>query len=553
MTVELRDYQQASVDAMVNYWANGGGHGLIVLPTGAGKSLVAASLIKKLYEEYEAKILLASHVAKLIAQNAQALARIWPNAPYGIYHAGLGKRDARAPICFAGIHSIHRKPEILGERHVVLIDEVHLLDHKDSGMYRNVIKHYESEVPGMRVGGLTATPYRLSTGMLTEDYGQHKALFDDIVYEVDILTLIKRGYLCPVLPYVSPNRIDVSGVKTSGGDYNKKELQEACDKDDINERVVDEVIHAGEQRRTWLVFASGVEHAKHLAEIFAKRGILAKCITGETPEDEREKAYRDAQTGSLRCLVGINTLTTGVDIPNIDLIAMVRPTKSKGLWTQMLGRGTRLSDGKTDCILLDFTQNSLTHGPLDLLSGKKQKGESKGPPVRECPDCTFVHHISLRHCPQCNHEYSLADIKYAAQARTGALLSTQMEPVHYNVDTIRARRHTNAAGITSLRLDYVCGLLTISHWVSLEHPTSAGYAKKWWVNNSMSGEAPESVDDALERIDDLRIPGRICVTREGKYFRITNWDYSVPPGKHIPVERDITPKQTNANYDWRNF
>lgn len=538
--VELYKHQAASVDAMLEYWAEGGGHGLIVIPTGGGKSLVAAELIRRLYQEHDARVLLASHVAKLISQNAAALARIWPSAPFGIYHAGLGKRDAKAPIVFAGIHSIFKRPEILGERHVLLIDEAHLLSHKDAGMYRMLIRKMQEAVPQMRVGGLTATPYRMSTGLLTENYGDHKALFSDVVFEVSILELIKEGYLCPVLPYVSPERLDVSSVGTSAGDYNQKQLQAAVDKEDINTRVVKEIIRAGEHRGTWLTFASGVDHAQHLCELFRQQGIGAEYIVGDTDETEREKHFKAMQSGELRCLVGVNTLTTGVDIPNIDLIACVRPTQSKGLWTQMIGRGTRLSPdtGKQNCILLDFTNNSLTHGPLDMLDGGKTAKAQGAVPVRACPECNFVHHISAKHCPQCQHEYPEGELKLHATSVAGPTLSTQDAPIYYNVDSIHARRHQKLGASDSLRIDYICGLRTVSQWVALEHPTSGGYARRWWEKNSTSGVAPHTVTEALQQINDLRVPGRICVAKDGKYDRIVAHDYSVPAGKVIPVETE---------------
>jgi DNA repair protein RadD len=248
----------------------------------------------------------------------------------------------------------------------------------------------------------------------------------------------------------------------------------------------------------------------------------------------------------------VNTLTTGVDIPNIDMIACVRPTKSKGLWTQMIGRGTRLSPetGKENCILLDFTNNSLTHGPLDMLDGSKTAGAKGDAPVRECPDCNFVHHISAKNCPQCDHAYPEGEIKIHAASRAAPVLSTQSEPIYYNVDSIQARRHIKMGATDSLRIDYVCGLRTISQWVSLEHPTSGGYARRWWEKNSLSGTSPRTVTEALEKINDLRVPGRVCVTKDGKYDRIIAWDYSIPPGKVIPVEAEmgrIAPMQRRYN------
>jgi DNA repair protein RadD len=539
--MQLRDYQRESVNAMLQYWGDNGGHGLLVVPTGGGKSLIAAELIRQLVQDYDSRVLLATHVSELVTQNVAKLVELWPEAPYGIYHAGLGKRDGRAPICFAGIHSIHKAPEVVGPRDVLLIDEAHLLSHQDSGMYRALIRRMQDVTPEMRVCGLTATPYRMSSGRLDEDYGQHKALFDDVVYEITILELIQQGYLCNVLPYVSPGRIDTTGIKLSGGDFNQKQLQETIDRSDINIRVVQEIIRAGEQRSTWLVFASGVDHCMHLTELFRAQGIETEYVTGATPEEDRKSYFKRARAGTLKCLVGVNTLTTGVDIPNIDMIACVRPTKSRGLWTQMIGRGTRLSPdtGKANCLLLDFTDNSLTHGPIDMLDGSKVKGEVGKAPVRECPDCHLVHHASAKNCPGCGHAYPEGETKITAISRAAAVLSTQSEPLYYSVDTIKARRHTKPGKADSLRLDYVCGLRTISHWVPLEHETAYAMARKWWATHSGSGQPPTSVAEALERIDELRVPGRILVTKDNGYERVSAWDYSIPPGKYVAVEVEM--------------
>lgn len=536
--IELRDYQTASVDAILTYWANGGEHGLIVLPTGGGKTLVAAELMRRLYQEYGARVLLATHVSELVTQNAGALRKLWPDAPFGIYHSGLGKRDGDAPLCFAGIHSIYKKPEVVGDRHVLLIDEAHLLSHKDAGMYRSLISHLDERVPGMRVGGLTATPWRTSSGRLDEDHGDHKALFSGIVYEESIIRMIERGYLAPVIPYVSPSKIDMDGVRTSAGDYNQKDLQAAVDKTDINKRIVDEVILAGSSRSMWLVFASGVEHAHHLTALFRDRGLRAECVTGETAEAERKRFFADARNGTIQVLVGMNVMTTGLDIPNVDLIACVRPTKSLGLWVQMIGRGTRIHESKDNCLLLDFTDNCLKHGPIDQIDGSKAAPGAKGDaPMRECPICHYVHHISLKACPECSETYPEGDLKYISQSRAAAVLSTDVEPAWFNVDQVSYSEHRKREWVAgrmvdtddppSLKITYLCGLITVSHWVPLESERGRAMAERWWRHNSVSGEPPASVAEALKNTDDLRIPGRLQVTRDGKYSRVTSWDYSV--------------------------
>lgn len=539
--IKLRPYQNQSVDNILSHWMNGGDHSLIVLPTGTGKSLVAAELMRRLVQDYDSHVLLATHVAKLVSQNAKALLKLWPDAPYGIYHAGLGKRDGDAPICFAGIHSIFRTPSVVGKRHVLIIDEAHLLSHKDEGMYRKLINHFVDTVPGFRVGGLTATAYRMGSGNLTEDYGDHKALFEEIVFELPIIDAISQKYLLPVIPYASKEKLDVTGVKVSAGDYNKKELQERVDVEDVNARIAADVVGVMNRtnRMSGITFCAGVRHAEHMAQLYREHGLTAVAITKDTSEKEKERAYDAAERGEINMLCGMNTLTTGIDIPRLNIIACVRPTKSKGLWVQMLGRGTRLcpETGKKDCMLLDYTNNSLEIGPLDLLSGRKEKGAVGTPPVRECPECGFVHHISAKHCPMCNVAYPPHMLRVTDKSRGGALLSNQEQPLWYDVDNITYSRHTRPGKNDSLRIDYHCGMRIVSEWMALEHETSFGWARKNWERNSFSGVAPESVAEALENIEDLRTPGRICVVREGKFDKVVDRDYSVPPGKVVVVER----------------
>jgi DNA repair protein RadD len=542
--IKLRDYQQAAVDGMLTYWASGGGHGLIVLPTGAGKSIVAAVLIKRLVQEYGARVLLATHVAELVSQNSRALLSIWPDAPYGIYHAGLNKRDGKAPICFAGIHSIYKNPITrVGPREVILIDEAHLLSHTDDGMYRKLIAYMEHEVPGMRVGGLTATPYRLSTGLLTEDYGKHEALFSDVVSEISIKELIDRGYLCPVVSYASRDSIDISGVKKSGGDYNKRQLQEAVDKDDINARVVSEIIIAGRERNTRLVFASGVQHAEHLTKLLRDNGISAECVTGETPETERKKIFGQARSGNVKALVGANVMTTGLDIPNIDMIACVRPTQSRGLWVQMIGRGTRLSPetGKTNCLLLDFTDNTISHGNIADIDGSKSAPDAKGQaPVRVCPDCQHIHHAAQKSCPACNHKYPENDPKYHATASGASVFGEQGGKSGWAyVDWIRVKRHVGKSGSHSLRIDFMCGARIVSEWVPIESQKGLHLAHQWWKRNTRTGyekDPPDTVSEALKRAQEIIVPGRILITDDGRYEKVIDRDTSIAPQNAMPIE-----------------
>lgn len=539
-----RDYQEQAVENVVEYWAGGGGSALVVQPTGSGKSLTMAHLGSRLFREFDGtRIVVLTHVQELVEQDAEEMQEFWPEAPIGIYSAGLGKRDGQAPIVFASVQSVARDPSVIGERHVVMIDEAHLLSRKDDGNYQRVLQHLRSQCPQMRVGGFTATDYRTDTGKLTESWKDKPPLFDQVVYEIDPLTLIKRGLLSPLVPYAPNVALDVSGVRRQGGDFNQKDMQKAVDRSDVSEAAMDEVCAAGADREGWIIFAAGVEHAEHLRDMLRKRGVTAEMILGETPNAERKDIIARYKRKEIRAIVGNNVLTTGFNAPHIDLIATLRPTDSKGLHVQMLGRGLRIAPGKQDCLVLDFARNVQRHGAMDMIDGSKTPGAPGKAPVKECDACGRICHASAKECPGCGHKFpSLDDIKFHARSSATPIFSNQAEPIWYNVESINFRKHfkrDDSEAPPSLRIEYTTKLMVINHWVSLEHPQSGGFARRWWEKNSYSGEAPRTVDEAIERKEDLRVPGRIQVMKEGKYNRVLFWDYSVPAGQVIPVTAQL--------------
>jgi DNA repair protein RadD len=188
----LRDYQRASLDALYAYWADGGGNGLIVLPTGAGKSLVIAALVHELLQGWpDLRICIVTHVRELIAQDFKELIGFWPGAPAGIYSAGLGQRDAHARILFCGIQSVWNKVGRLGAFDAVIVDEAHLIPRKADTSYGRFLESLRHLTPDLRVVGLTASPYRLDSGCLDQGDG---ALFDRVVYDANVGDLIQAGY-----------------------------------------------------------------------------------------------------------------------------------------------------------------------------------------------------------------------------------------------------------------------------------------------------------------------------------------------------------------------
>lgn len=520
----LRPYQQAAITAIYGYFQTHTGNPLVVIPTAGGKSLVMASFIEGVLKAWpDQRILIVTHVRELIAQNHAEMIGLWPDAPSGIYSAGLGKREAQARILFAGIQSIHRRAGEIGHTDLVLIDEAHLIPGKSSTMYRRFLDALKKINPALKVIGLTATPFRLDCGMLHE--GQN-ALFTDIAYEAPVRELIDAGYLSPLVSKQPATRLDVSKVGTRAGDFIARDLAAAVDQDAITRAAVTEIIAHGRDRQSWLAFCSGVEHARHVAEEFGRQGISCRTIFGDTPKDERDAILAAFKRGEIRALASMGVLTTGFNAPGVDLIALLRPTQSAGLYVQMVGRGTRLAPDKENCLVLDFAGNVRRHGPIDLVRPKRPGDGGGGEaPTKVCPDCDSIIALSATECPDCGYVFPAREVKIAPTAATLPVLSPKAQWLP--VTGVAFSRHDKAGRRPSLKVTYSCGLATYSEWVCLEHQ---GYARQkaseWWRKRAPGGPVPLSVAEALAQTSRLARPSDISVRPSGRYLEISGYRFA---------------------------
>jgi len=529
--LQLRPYQQQAVDSVFE-WFEGDGHSanpLIVLPTGTGKSLVLSEICRRSIAEYgEMKIVVVTHVMELIAQNHAEMVRQWPEADTGIYSAGIGKRQHTPAVVFCGIQSVHSKAHLFQKVDFVIVDECHLIPRNTSTMYQRFLSSLRVANPHIKIIGLTATPYRMDSGMLHTGDG---ALFDGICYEYSVLDAIQQGYLSNLVTKNTRVGLNTAGVHTRGGEFIQSELQNAVDVDETNRLAVDEIIEWGKDRRSWLVFGSGVEHCRHLQDHFLRRNIVCETIFGDTPKEDRAQIIDEFKRGEVQALCSMGVLTTGFNAPNVDLIAMLRPTQSPGLYVQIVGRGMRMADGKKDCLILDFARNIQRHGPVDAAQTQRgphvnRTGEGEGALVKTCPECKSVVHLSARQCLDCGYEFP-QEIKIVSTASVLPVLSTAIPKVWVNVDDVTYSLHNKAGKPASMRVTYFCGFLKYSEWVCFNHE---GYAKQkaniWWRKRT-SNLPPENVAEALERRGELKVPVSIQIKKNGKYDEITSFEFDV--------------------------
>jgi len=469
--MKLRPYQQRAIDQLYDWFRAGNtGNPCLVLPTGAGKSHIVAALCHDALTNWpETRVLMLTHVKELIEQNAAKLRAHWPGAPMGIYSASVGRKELGEPITFAGIQSIRKRAAELGHVDLVIIDEAHLVSHKDEGGYRTFIADLQRTNPALRVVGLTATPYRLGHGLITDG----DALFDDLIEPVSIEELVQLGYLSRLRSKVTGARLDTTGVHTRGGEFVEAELQRAVNTKDQNERVVREVIGLAGDRRSWLFFCAGVEHAEAVCGVLRAKGVEAACVTGATPKGERERIIGAFRRGELKALSNANVLTTGFDHPGVDLIAMLRPTMSPGLYVQMAGRGLRIAEGKADCLVLDFAGVVERHGPITAVEppGRRKEGAGEAP-VKVCDACAELVHPTVRVCPSCGFEFPAPEPKKLELRDVDIMGPPPGSLVHeLRVTEWEWRRHVGrTSGKESLRVRYYGGLTeSVDEYLTLAH------------------------------------------------------------------------------------
>jgi DNA repair protein RadD len=521
----LREYQQRTITDLYAWFEAGNeGNPCLVLPTGSGKSHIIAALCKDALQSWpETRVLMLTHVKELIVQNAEKMRQHWPNAPLGIYSAGLGRKELGEPITFAGIQSVRSKAKQIGHVDLVIIDECHLIGHKDEGGYRTLLSGIYETNPNVRVIGLTATPYRLGHGYITDK----PAIFDALIAPTSIEELIFKGYLSNLRSKLTATKLEVDGVHKRGGEYIEAELQAAVDTDDKNSRVVAEIIKLGAERKSWLIFCAGVAHANHIKDALNGQGIVAECVTGETPSNERDRMLKEFKAGRIQALTNANVLTTGFDAPGIDLIAMLRPTMSPGLYVQMAGRGLRIADGKTDCLVLDFAGVVEQHGPITAVIPPPKKGDKVGEaPVKVCDNCQEICHLSVRECPACGTPFPEPE---RPTLRLHNLDIMGVEGMDMEVTAWTWRKHiSRASGKEMLSLTYYGSLSDppVTEYLAVTHDGYAGEKSRRLLAD-IAYKAGVVLDygtaelhEMAQTLTESQPPSAIEFRREGKFFTV---------------------------------
>jgi DNA repair protein RadD len=520
----LRPYQQTALEALHAHLLSSSGYPLIDMATGTGKSLVIGAAVQQIAQQYPtARFLILAPRLELIEQDVAAITALWPEAPIGIVCEGLGRRDWEAPIVVGTVNSIYRCAEKRGPRGLIFVDEAHLIPSGDESMFQSTFTALLNLRPGLRIIGLTATPYRLDSGRLDEGDGR---LFDQVIFSYGIGAGIADGWLAPLIAKApgAASVINTTGVRRVAGEFNAGELERAADQTAIVEAAVDEIVAYAGRRFSWLVFCCGIAHAHHVCEALQARGVKAATVTGKTPDGERRNIFAAYRRGEIDCLTGADVFITGFDIPQVDLIALLRPTLSTSRYIQMVGRGTRKSAGKQNCLVLDFGGNVARHGPVDNPAIRTAKSNGGGGElVKVCPACKTFNALAATNCCESDHAFERKPLTptHAPRPADLPILST-------DADWMRARLcdpeiYVKPGRPESFKISYSTeARRTFRDWMAFAHgPGARWHAVRKWHELGGSMPAPSDAQEAMARWQELARDVEIIAAHDGTYWQVT--------------------------------
>lgn len=357
-----RYYQSEAIEKCVqHFWRKCPQHAVCVLPTGAGKSLVIAHIVEKVGGNFlvlqPSKEILEQNIAKYRALGKEA----------SIYSAILGQK-VRTQVTYATIGSIMANRRDFDMFQNIIVDECHIVN-AAKGMYEYFLRN----VPGLVCIGLTATPYRLkssgNTSVIEFLTRTRPNFFQKVIHVTQQNELREAGFLAPIA-YKKRGEINLKNVVVKNGEYEENSLLREMNRASIEDLIIQEIEILEQSEGGILVF---VEFIEILKKIQKKRPDL-QYITGTTDSDERDDLLEKFKNGQVQTILNVGVLTTGFDYPALSRIIVAKATRSLSLWYQIIGRGQRIADGKTECLVVDMCDNLSVLGDVQKLEVKEING-----------------------------------------------------------------------------------------------------------------------------------------------------------------------------------
>ena len=535
--MQLRQYQQQAVDAVYKYLRRYDDNPCVVIPTAGGKTPILATIVKDAIQQWDGRVMILSHVKELLEQAVDKIHTVYPECDIGIYSTGLKRWDTDNKCIVAGIQSAYRNTDGFGKFDLIIVDEAHLIPEKGDGMYRNFLRRMKDNNPELRVIGLTATPYRMTSGPICAPDN----VLNNICFEVGVKELLQQGFLCPLRSKASRQEIDASGLHIRGGEFIESEVDKLMNTGDLVAQACAEIISYARERKAVIIFCCSIDHAQNVLAHIRKHDSTAEAVFGDTLPSFRAEILERFKAGKIKFLINVGVLTTGFDAPNIDCVVLLRPTASPGLYYQMVGRGFRLHPDKKDCLVLDFGGNIERHGPVDSIQ-VEPKTDREEPLGKTCPQCREVVPTAAMLCHVCGHSFikekaetEEREIGHDAAPAKVAILSGEITDTEYAVQSVRysvhEKRNAEPGAPRTMKIEYRINMLqSFSEWVCPEH---GGYVKlkfiRWWRKHAPGCDLPHDAQDAVWLATEgaLEWPTHITVrTVSGeKYPKIIGYRY----------------------------
>lgn len=522
-----RYYQKNSAELALESIKNPKSHPICAIPTGAGKTIIIALIIVEYLKRYPDKnILVVSHVKEILEQNYKTLDEEL-DENIGLYSASLNRKDIDR-VTVVGIQSGRNNPDAFNNVGLIIIDECHLVSEWDQGTYRKFLSCFNCNYIG-----LTATPFRASGYIhLSEE-----ALFTEICHDLtsyeNFNRLVDESYLTTLFSKATDLKMEIpKGVGTVAGDWVNNDLDILFNNERVTKKALLEtksIIDSGKYRKI-LFFCINISHAERVSEWVKELDIPCDFVHSKMEGDRAAVVGNFKEAKDIIGLSNVNVLTTGLDVPDIDMIVMLRPTKSVSLYCQMVGRGLRIAEGKTHCLVLDFAGNVSSLGPVNDLNidqkGKPQKGGDA--PMKECPECQCLNHPVAKFCIACGYKFKFK-VKITSEHSEMDIISRRESQI-LKVSSVSYHRHKKKNAADSLRIDFRVGLRKFSKWLSVESYTlsAANYAKSEVPNMLKDGEEINgrfTVKNLLDNVDKFKKVESILVDVNDKYPKIEDIKY----------------------------
>lgn len=488
--LSLRPYQAEAVSAVLSALARGE-HPVVSLPTGSGKSVVIAALCARL----RGRVLVVSHRKKLLEQDSTHLTRyLGIGEDIGIYSAGLGQRDTSQRVLFGGVQSIYKRMDVLqqvGGFASIICDEAHLCgDPGEDKMYNGVY----AACPQTQRIGLSATPSRSGVSIWGED-----KWFTACVHTTGIADITPQ-YLAPLSGILTAPDVDLSRIRVRQGEFVAADASQVLSEEKVARAAIAEICHLAQHRQAWALFCCDIAHTNLVASLLCEAGITCGVMTSAQASAENDAALAAFESGETRALASCVMMTTGFDLPRIDCIVLLRPTMSKELLIQMVGRGTRQSPEKQDCLVLDYVDNLTRHAPLDELVVCQKTEARVLLDARETEE-KRERERRAKHAPSV-----LAGGTYRVERATCRVMPSKRQP-----------------GKLLLEVSYYCPDRPGAQWVKLWLcPEYAGFPRQqveaFFQRRGVV--APRTAHAAAQMLLHTRPPVEILVKPEGKYNRV---------------------------------